>query len=200
MTARPVYRGPWRVDVDVRDRVQVPIARSTLVAAIAAALEAAGAPRPASIGLVLSDDEELAGLNEEHMAGSGPTDVLSFPLLPPDAYPPHVGAARTPDGAARAARAAASPRFVVPPHRRAHLGDIVVSVERAVEQAATGRGGHEGATHWSAGDELRLLVTHGALHVCGWDHADAVEGAAMRAIERRLLGMGPVGQAASATS
>jgi ssRNA-specific RNase YbeY (16S rRNA maturation enzyme) len=26
------------------------------------------------------------------------------------------------------------------------------------------------------------------LHVCGWDHAEAVEGDAMRALERRLLG------------
>ena len=32
------------------------------------------------------------------------------------------------------------------------------------------------------------FLTHGALHVCGWDHAEAVEAAAMRAVERRLLG------------
>jgi probable rRNA maturation factor len=60
-------------------------------------------------------------------------------------------------------------------------------VERAVEQAAEGRGGQTGDVHWDAPDELRLLVTHGALHVCGWDHAEPAEEAAMRALEQRLL-------------
>ena len=68
------------------------------------------------------------------------------------------------------------------------LGDVVVSVERAIEQAESGRGGHTGDIRWSAADELRLLVTHGTLHVCGWDHAEPDEEAAMRALEGRLLG------------
>jgi probable rRNA maturation factor len=75
----------------------------------------------------------------------------------------------------------------VPPPGRLHLGDIVVSVERAAEQAQEGRGGQTGDVRWSPGDELRLLVTHGTLHVCGWDHAEPEEEAAMRALERRLL-------------
>ena len=62
-----------------------------LARAIAAALDAAGAPSPASIGLILSDDAELAALNADHMGHDGPTDVLSFPLLPPEAFPPHPG-------------------------------------------------------------------------------------------------------------
>ncbi len=48
----------------------------------------------------------------------------------------------------------------------------MVSVERAREQAEAGRGGQTGDVRWSAGDELRLLVTHGTLHICGWDHAE----------------------------
>jgi probable rRNA maturation factor len=71
--------------------------------------------------------------------------------------------------------------------RRPHLGDIVVSVERAEEQAAEGRGGQTGDIQWSAADELRLLVTHGTLHICGWDHADPAEEREMRALEQRLL-------------
>jgi probable rRNA maturation factor len=39
----------------------------------------------------------------------------------------------------------------------------------------------------SAADELRLLVTHGALHICGLDHVEPGEEAAMRALEQRLL-------------
>jgi ssRNA-specific RNase YbeY (16S rRNA maturation enzyme) len=33
-------------------------------------------------------------------------------------------------------------------------------------------------------------VTHGVLHVCGFDHAEPDDEAAMRAVERRLLGLG----------
>jgi rRNA maturation RNase YbeY len=62
-----------------------------------------------------------------------------------------------------------------------------VSVERATGQAETGRGGQTGDVRWSAAQELRLLVTHGVLHVCGWDHASPDEESAMRAAERRLL-------------
>jgi probable rRNA maturation factor len=71
-----------------------------------------------------------------------------------------------------------------------HVGDIVVSVERAAAQAGEGRGGQTGDVHWSTADELRLLVTHGTLHLCGWDHAAAGEEGEMRALERRLLAGG----------
>ena len=113
------------------------------------------------------------------MDKDGPTDVLSFPLLPPETYPPH-------QGREAADRAAAAP-FPLPPGYRPHLGDIVVSVERAIDQASQGRGGQTGDVRWDARDELRLLVTHGTLHVCGWDHAEPVEEAAMRSLERELL-------------
>jgi probable rRNA maturation factor len=63
----------------------------------------------------------------------------------------------------------------------------VVSVERAIEQAVDGRGGQTGDLHWAPADELRLLATHGTLHLCGWDHAEPAEEAAMRALETRLL-------------
>ena len=85
------YLGPWRIDVEWRAEVQRLLPAAALARTVAAALEAAGAPQPASIGLILADDAELAGLNAEHMGKAGPTDVLSFPLLPPDAFPPHVG-------------------------------------------------------------------------------------------------------------
>ena len=176
---RAHYRAPWRVDVTVRDGVDSPVSHAALARSIAAGLDVAGAPPPASIGLILTDDAELAGLNAAHMGKNGPTDVLSFPLLPPEAFPPHPGAKD------RAGNAPVD--FPLPPGRRAHLGDIVISVERAIEQAVQGRGGQTGDVRWSAADELRLLAVHGTLHVCGWDHAEPTEEAAMRDLERRLL-------------
>jgi probable rRNA maturation factor len=131
--------------------------------------------------VILSDDRELAELNEIHLGHEGPTDVLSFPLLAPAAYPPHTGQ----DPGVRST--GSGPAFALPPGRRTHLGDIVVSVERAIQQAETGRGGQTSDVMWSPAHELLLLVTHGTLHLCGWDHAIPVEETAMRALERQLL-------------
>ncbi|HYU49251.1 MAG TPA: rRNA maturation RNase YbeY [Candidatus Limnocylindria bacterium] len=182
---RSIYLPPWRIDLDRREGVPDVVPERRLARAIAEALTAAGAPSPASIGVILADDATLAELNRAHMAVEGPTDVLSFPLQPAAAFPPHAG------GPGRTGAAGAvNPSFALPPGRRIHLGDIVVSVERAVAQAVQGRGGQTGDVRWSPADELLLLVTHGALHVCGWDHAEPAEEAAMRALERQLLGVG----------
>jgi probable rRNA maturation factor len=179
VTERAIYLSPWRIDVTIRDGIDPIIRVSRLARAMASALDAASAPSPASIGLILADDTELADLNRVHLGNDGPTDVLSFPLLPSGSFPVSLlGVASSP---------AARPVFATPPGRRLHLGDVVVSVERAAEQAAAGRGGQTGDVRWSVGDELRLLVTHGTLHVCGWDHAEPAEEAAMRDLERRLL-------------
>jgi probable rRNA maturation factor len=179
-----IYLRPWRLDIEVRPGTPRLLPTTALAGAAARAFEVAGAPRPASAGLILSDDRELADLNRSALGHAGPTDVLSFPLLPPSAYPTHPG--QEPPDAAQPD----PPAFVLPPGRRPHLGDIVVSVERAIAQAEAGRGGQTGDVRWSPADELRLLVTHGALHLCGWDHATPAEEAAMRALERRLLGAG----------
>ena len=176
---RAIYVGPWRVDLTVRDGVISPVAGAELARLVAAALSAVGASAPASIGLILSDDPELAELNALHLGKTGPTDVLSFPLFAPEAFPPHPG------GTDRGAGGALD--FPLPPGRRPHLGDIVISVERAADQARTGRGGHTGDVGWSLPEELRLLAIHGTLHISGWDHAEPDEETAMRALEVRLL-------------
>jgi probable rRNA maturation factor len=173
-----------RVDVTVRQGVPRLVPLSELARAIALALEAGGASGRGSVGLVLSGDDELASLNAEHMAQRGPTDVLSFPILPPDAF-----------RRANGRRATKGSAFPLPRVARQPIGDIVVSVERAIEQARQGRGGQSGDVRWSPAEELRLLVTHGALHLCGWDHAEPEEEAAMRGLERRLLAQRSTAQA-----
>jgi probable rRNA maturation factor len=149
----------------VRPGIDVPGSLTRLARVAAAALEAADAHPRASLALIFSDDRELAALNSEHMGHDGPTDVLSFPLLADIGQP-----------------------FALPPHRRPHLGDVILSVERAAEQAREGRGGQTGDVRWSVQDELALLVVHGTLHVCGWDHATPAEEAAMRSLENAVLG------------
>ena len=175
-----IYLPPWRIDVVLRGDVRPPLPTTQIARAVAAALEAARAPKPGSVTVVLTDDEELEDLNVAHMGHDGPTDVLSFPMLEPGMFHRTGGA----DDARPRPRSMRGP---VSRRPRTHIGDIAISVERVAEQASEGRGGQTGDVRWSVADELRLLVTHGTLHLCGWDHADNAEEAAMRAREQALL-------------
>ncbi|GIW03536.1 MAG: hypothetical protein KatS3mg059_0156 [Thermomicrobiales bacterium] len=60
-----------------------------------------------------------------------------------------------------------------------HGGDIVISVDRADEQAA--EAGH------GLSDEIRFLAAHGLLHLCGWDDRDDPSRAAMLSRQSALL-------------
>jgi probable rRNA maturation factor len=60
-----------------------------------------------------------------------------------------------------------------------YLGDVVISYPRAAAQAAAG--GH------SLQAELQLLVVHGVLHLCGYDHADEADQARMWALQTAIL-------------
>jgi probable rRNA maturation factor len=62
-----------------------------------------------------------------------------------------------------------------PADESARVGDVAISVERAMGQAADGVA------------ELRLLAVHGLLHCLGYDHALPEQAAAMTAATRALL-------------
>lgn len=59
------------------------------------------------------------------------------------------------------------------------VGDVVLCPEVAARQAST----HAGDLR----SELSLLVVHGALHLCGWDHAEPAQRDRMWERERHLL-------------
>ena len=63
-----------------------------------------------------------------------------------------------------------------PADERGRVGDVAISVERAVAQATA-----------SDAEELRLLAVHGLLHCLGHDHARRDEAARMSAATRGLL-------------
>ena len=62
-----------------------------------------------------------------------------------------------------------------PSGERARVGDVAISVERAIGQAPDGVA------------ELRLLAVHGLLHCLGHDHELPEPAAAMTAATRMLL-------------
>ena len=100
------------------------------------------APTNADITIVLTDDAQLHELNRDYLGVDAPTDVLSFPASESD---PETGAP--------------------------YLGDILISIPRATQQAQAA--GHPVEA------EVQLLVVHGTLHLLGYDHAEAEEKARM---------------------
>ena len=64
---------------------------------------------------------------------------------------------------------------------RIYAGDLIISYPQAAAQAAAG--GH------SLEAELQLLVVHGVLHLCGYDHAEAKLKAVMWQKQAKILGL-----------
>lgn len=102
------------------------------------------------------DDDAIMDLNRDHRGLNKATDVLSFSQL---------------EGEELAA---------LPEGHPVLLGDIVISVERCVEQAADY--GH------SFERELGFLVAHGMLHLLGYDHMTPEDETAMMAKTEEILG------------
>jgi probable rRNA maturation factor len=103
----------------------------------------------AQISVTLVDNESIREINREQRDIDRATDVLSFPMLEFDEDGNADGEYET-DG-----------DFVV-------LGDIVISMERAREQAT--EFGH------SFLREVAFLTAHSMLHLLGYDHVDDKEG------------------------
>lgn len=117
---------------------------------IAAELEKVQEPWEVSISFV--DDAAIEELNSRYREIHSPTDVLSFPQ---------------------------DDEFSLPPGMPRVLGDIVISLERAVKQAE--EYGH------SILREVVFLCVHGFFHLLGYDHESPEEQKVMRAKEERVL-------------
>jgi probable rRNA maturation factor len=142
-----------------QEKVTLTEAQEQLVEKVAArALEMAGRPElsEAEVSITFVDDAAITDLNRDHRGLHRPTDVLSFSQL---------------EGEELAAMPEGEPIL---------LGDIVVSLERCVEQAADY--GH------SFERELGFLVAHGMLHLLGWDHQTPEDEAAMMGKTEEILG------------
>jgi probable rRNA maturation factor len=116
--------------------------------------------REVEVSLVLVDDIRMEALNRQYRDIASTTDVLSFSMLDEDdgegaLLPP--GQAETPE-----------------PEAELLLGDIVISVPKAVSQAA------EYGNSFQA--EMVFLSVHGMLHLLGYD--DETEPGFARMMER----------------
>jgi probable rRNA maturation factor len=121
----------------------------------------------AEVSLLLVGNEEIRQLNREYRDKDCATDVLSFPLIELNPFN-------------NASYLKALEQSIDPGTREVVLGDIVISVERAMEQAQ--EYGH------SVQRELGFLMVHGLLHLLGYDHEkDEENEQAMNQLQESVL-------------
>lgn len=115
---------------------------------IRAVLREEGVPVPCEINVLVTDDEGIHVINRESRQVDRATDVLSFPMF--DLTPGKLPGDWT--------------EYLDPMTGRCPLGDMAISLERAVAQAK--EFGH------STRREVGYLTIHSMLHLLGYDHMD----------------------------
>jgi probable rRNA maturation factor len=89
------------------------------------------------ITLAFVNNKAIRELNRKFLNKNSPTDVLSFPV-----------GEKAPDG-------------------KFYLGDIIISVPKALDQAKD--------REWDLEKEMEILTVHGFLHLLGYEHFKGLE-------------------------
>lgn len=102
------------------------------------------------ITIQLTGDDEIAELNQAFLDEAKATDVLAF-----------------------------NQDFTDPDTDRYYLGDIIISIERAAEQAPE--------YNLTVDQECAYLAIHGTLHLMGYDHYETSEKDKMWKIQEKIF-------------
>lgn len=132
-----------------------------------AVLETEDCPYETQINMILTDNSGIRKLNRENRGIDRETDVLSFPNVDFDAAGVFdIDEDREAD-------------YFDPDTGELILGDIVISVDKVLEQAESY--GHD------AKREFAFLTAHSMLHLCGYDHMEEDEAAVMEGRQEGIL-------------
>jgi probable rRNA maturation factor len=124
------------------------------------ALAAEGFGDDIEMGLFITGQERVRGLNKAYRNKDKPTDVLSFAFL-----------ADSSEGE--------GPSFSTPPDGLKHLGEVIISYPQAIIQAQE--------RNHSIKMELAILVIHGVLHLLDYDHMEDEEADEMESRQNEIL-------------
>ncbi|GHA12171.1 endoribonuclease YbeY [Arenicella chitinivorans] len=113
--------------------------------------------QPAEVTIRLCESEESHSLNKAYRGFDKPTNVLSFPFEGMQDLPPELAA-----------------ELSIP-----ILGDIVICHPVLINEAKN--------QQKSLSDHYAHMVTHGILHLCGYDHQDDHGADEMETLETRIL-------------
>lgn len=118
---------------------------------IQSTLTAEGIDIPVEINVFITNDRGIQGINAASRGIDAPTDVLSFPMFQLEAGNPPSD----------------WEEYLDPETSLCPLGDMAISLERAIAQAKT--------FDHSSKREVGYLTIHSILHLLGYDHLDEGE-------------------------
>jgi probable rRNA maturation factor len=147
------------VNIFFADEQDEPLPAADLRRLAEVVMEEEGLPDDSEVTILSVADPQMADYNERFMSRVGPTDVLAFPL---EQLKPGQIPTRPVNG---------------PP---LNLGDVIIAPAYIHRQASE--------RQVTFDDELALMVTHGILHLLGYDHKDETEAQTMEHREAQLLG------------
>ena len=151
--------------------------RILVVDVVKKAAELLGLPDTIELDISIVSDETIHELNRQYRQIDRPTDVLSFAMTEVtseyDVDFESLGIEESTDDLGDVEE---EEEFEWLPQ---HLGDIIISYPRAVEQA-------EAYGH-SLERELAFLAVHGFLHLNGYDHQTEEESAEMFGLQEEVL-------------
>ena len=128
--------------------VKKPIVSAIINRCVEATLAAEGITAPCEINVLVTNDRGIHAINKASRNIDRPTDVLSFPMFQLEAGNPP----------------ADWEEYLDPETRLVPLGDMCISLERAIAQAK--EFGHPTRR------EIGYLTIHSMLHLLGYDHLD----------------------------
>ena len=131
------------------------------------ALEYENCPYEVIVDVLLCDNEGIHVMIREHRGIDRPTDVLSFPNVDYETPADFSGIEDSIED------------YFDPESGELCLGDIVISVDKVLEQAK--EYGH------SPKREYAFLIAHSMLHLLGYDHMEPEEAAVMEHKQEEIL-------------
>ena len=124
-----------------------PYISSVISRCVEAVLDAEGVNVPCEINVMVTNDKGIQAINKAYRQIDKPTDVLSFPMF-------QLEPGTLPEGDS----------YLDPETQMCPLGDMAISLERAIAQAK--EFGH------GVRREVGYLTIHSMLHLLGYDHMD----------------------------
>jgi probable rRNA maturation factor len=121
------------------------------------------------VDITCVDDDEIRRVNKESRNVDNVTDVLSFPTTNRIIFP---------------FKKQDYSDFLNPETKRIMIGEIIVCINKILEQAE--EYGH------SKERELSYLTVHGLLHLLGYDHIDENDKKIMRQKEEEILSLSEI--------
>lgn len=117
---------------------------------------------PVELSIVITGNTEIQQLNLMYKGEDVTTDVLSFAMIDESNINGPVG-------------------FIVPPDGIKHLGEVVISYPKALEQSRE--------LEHDVLRELVILLIHGILHLFGYDHVSDEDAQIMQRKESEIIDM-----------